>query len=189
MKTHIKILMMASLILLPYFYSCSGTQNPVKIVFPPEFGENEKPQSTASSKRFEQQDTTKTTAIEAAVEMSQKYAQLSVESTELKRQNETLQEESRQIHHKLEQTQTKLDSTQRELDQANDLIMEMQVELNNWKADVLGFREEMRQADIAQLQTLQKVLEILGGEVPGQIAVAEAATQSEQSQADPNTMQ
>jgi len=189
MKTHIKILMLASLILLPYLYNCSGTQNPVKIVFPPEFGENEKPQSAASSKRFEQQDTTKTTAIEAAVEMSQKYAQLSTESAELKRQNEKLQEENRQIHDKLEQTQTELDSTQRELNQANDLVMEMQVELNNWKADVLGFREEMREADIAQLQTLQKVLEILGGELPGQVAAAEAATGSEQSQADPNTMQ
>lgn len=189
MKIHIRILMLASLILLPYLYSCSGTQNPVKIVFPPEFGENEKPQSAASSKRFEQQDTTKTTAIEAAVEMSEKYAQLSAESTELKRQNENLQEESRQIQDRLQQTHIELDSTQQELSQANDLIMEMQVELNNWKADVLGFREEMRQADIAQLQALQKVLEILGGEVPGQVAAAEAATQLGPSQADPNSMQ
>ncbi len=189
MKTHIKMLMLASLIVLPCLYNCSGTQNPVKIVFPPEFGENEKPQSAASSKRFEQQDATKTTAVEAAVEMSQKYAQLSVESTELKRQNEKLQEENRQIHQQLEQARTELDSTQQELDQANNLIMEMQVELNNWKADVLGFREEMRQADIAQLQTLQKLLEILGGEVPGQVAAAEPATQSQRPNADPNTMQ
>ena len=43
----------------------------------------------------------------------------------------------------------------------------MRVELNNWKTNVLGFREEMRQADTEQLKALLKVLTILGGEVKG----------------------
>ena len=41
----------------------------------------------------------------------------------------------------------------------------MRIELNNWKTDVLGFREEMRDAEIEQLRALLKILEILGGEV------------------------
>jgi chromosome segregation ATPase len=181
--------MLLSLTLLPLVFGCSGGRNPVKIVFPPEFGENEKPQSAASPKRFEQQSTAQANAIETAIEMSEKYAQLSAESVELQKQNENLRQEKQQIHGKLQQTQAELDRTQKELSQANDLIMEMRVELNDWKADVLGFREEMRQADIVQLQTLQKVVELLGGEVPQQLAVADSAGQLRQPVTDPNMQQ
>ncbi|MFB0524723.1 MAG: hypothetical protein ACETVZ_04235, partial [Phycisphaerae bacterium] len=41
----------------------------------------------------------------------------------------------------------------------------MRIELNNWKANVLGFRDERREAEIAQLEALLKILKILGGEV------------------------
>ncbi len=186
MKPHIKTFMLLSLSLLPLVFGCSGGQNPVKIVFPPEFGENEQPQSTASPKRFEQENTSQANAIEAAIEMSEKYTQLSAESAELQKQNEDFRQENQRIHGNLQQTQAELERTQKELGQANDLIMEMRVELNNWKADVLGFREEMRQADIAQLQTLQKVVELLGGEVPQQLAVAGASGQPQRPVIDPN---
>jgi TolA-binding protein len=188
MKTHIIILMTVSLTLLPAVCGCSSGTNPVKIVLPPDFGEGSKPQSTASVKRFEQTDAAKTTAIEAAVEMSEKCSQLTAESAELKQKNESLRKERQQIENELEKTKTELQNTRRELSQANDLIMEMKVELNNWKADVLGFREEMRQADIAQLETLKKVLEILGGEVPGPIA-ADTGAKTTPTQVDPNVIQ
>jgi hypothetical protein len=41
----------------------------------------------------------------------------------------------------------------------------MRIELNEWKTNILGFRDEMRNADKAQLQALMKILEALGGEV------------------------
>jgi hypothetical protein len=49
----------------------------------------------------------------------------------------------------------------------------MLIELNNWKTDVIGFREEIRAADRAQLEALLKILKVLGGEpgaesVPGE---------------------
>ncbi len=186
MKSHIKMLMLLSLAMLPLVFGCSGGQNPVKIVFPPEFGENKQPQSAASPKRFEQQSSVQANAIEKAIEMSEKYTQLSTESAELRKQNELIQQEKQQISSKLQQTQTELERTQKELSQANNLIMETRVELNNWKVDVLGFREEMRQADIAQLQTLQKVVELLGGEVPQQLAVAGAVGQPQPPVIEPN---
>ena len=189
MKPHIKTLVLLSLALLPLVFGCSGGQNPVKIVFPPDFGGIEQPQSAASPKRFEQQDSTQANAIEAAVEMSERYTQLSAEAAELKKKNENLQQENQEIQNKLQQTQTELDRTQKELSQANDLIMEMRVELNDWKADVLGFREEMRQADIAQLETLKKIVELLGGEVPQQLAVADNVDKIQPTLIDPNTMQ
>jgi chromosome segregation ATPase len=189
MKTHIKILTISTLFLLPLFSGCSGGQNPVRIVFPPEFGDNEQPQSAANPKRFEEQNSAQADAIERALEMSEKCAKLSAESAELQKQNENLRQEKQQLNSKLQQTQAELERAQKELSQANDLIMETRVELNDWKSDVLGFREELRQADIAQLETLKKIVELLGGELPRQLAVADNAAQTQPTLTDPNTMQ
>jgi uncharacterized coiled-coil DUF342 family protein len=189
MKTYVKILMILSLLLAPLFPGCSGGQNPVRIVLPPDFGGNEQPQSAANPKRFEEQNSAQVDAIEKALEMSEKCAKLSAESAELQKQNEKLQQEKQQLSGKLQQTQAELERTQKELNQANDLIMETRVELNDWKSDVLGFREEMRQADIAQLETLKKIVELLGGEVPQRLAVADNAAQTQPTLTDPNTMQ
>ena len=172
---------------MPLIFGCGG-QNPVKIVLPPDFGEGHQPQSAASPKRFEKPASSGANAIEAAVEMSEKYAKLSAEATELKQKNEGLQQQNLEMQTKLQQSQTELERAQKELKEANDLIMETKVELNNWKADVLGFREEMRQADIAQLQTLQKVVELLGGEVPQQVA-ADTTVEPRPTVKDPNTTQ
>ena len=189
MKTHVKMLMILSLIPAPLFTGCSGGQNPVRIVFPPEFGDHEQPQSAANPKRFEEQNNAQADAIEKALEMSEKCEKLTADSAELKKKNEELQQKNQQLSGKLQQTQTELERTQKELSQANDLIMETRVELNDWKSDVLGFREEMRQADIAQLETLKKIVELLGGEVPQQLAVADDAARKQPALADPNTMQ
>jgi chromosome segregation ATPase len=189
MKTHIKILMILSLMLSPLFSGCSGGQNPVRIVFPPEFGGSDQPQNAANPKRFEEQNSAHADAIEKALEMSEKCSKLTAETTELQKQNENLQQEKQLLSSKLQQTKAELERTQKELSQANDLIMETRVELNDWKSDVLGFREEMRQADIAQLQALKKIVELLGGEVPQQLAVADDAVQTQPTLTDPNTMQ
>ena len=66
-----------------------------------------------------------------------------------------------------------LQQTQKELAEANGLLIEMRIELNNWKADILGFREEMRNAETAQLETLLRILKILGGQVTTEPARAE----------------
>ena len=43
--------------------------------------------------------------------------------------------------------------------------METPNELSNSKTDILGFRDELRDADKAQLEALLKILKALGGEV------------------------
>ena len=50
------------------------------------------------------------------------------------------------------------------------MLIEMKGELVSWKANVLGFRQEMQQAQAAQLLALGRVLKLLGGEAPGQDA-------------------
>ena len=188
MKSQFKILMLTSIIVILFTCGCSGLQNPVKIILPPDLSENDQPQSAANPKRFESSTAENPNAIESALEISEKYAELAAKTAELKQENKYLQEENLRTQKELEKAQTEFDRAQLELNEANDLIMEMRVEMNNWKTDVLGFREEMRQADIAQLETLQKVLEILGGEVTNQVATADSSKAVDSSQIDPNTL-
>ena len=167
MKTHIKIIMLSSLVLLILVCGCSANgQSPIKIFLPAETLKEEPQANNVNPKRFEQEEQSQAAAIESAMEISKKYAELSAEAAELKQQSKFLDEQNNQLRTTVKSTEVELEETQKELNEANDLIMEMRIEMNNWKADVLGFRDEMRQADIAQLQTLQRILETLGGEIP-----------------------
>jgi hypothetical protein len=65
----------------------------------------------------------------------------------------------------------------------------MIVELNNWKADVIGFRQEMRSAEKAQLEALLKILQILGGEVDLELRQDEQQGQSSTSAGVPDQSQ
>jgi chromosome segregation ATPase len=104
------------------------------------------------------------TAVESALELSEKYARLSDQTVELRAQNQQLQGENSELKAQVAALEDKLLQTQKELNEANALLIDMIDELNNWKNNVLGFRGEMRTAAKAQLEALLKVLELLGGE-------------------------
>ena len=104
------------------------------------------------------------TAVESAIELSEKYARLSDQTVSLREQNQRLASENANLKQQIGTLETKLGQTQKELNEANDLLIEMLTELNNWKTNILGFRSEMREAAKAELEALLKVLEILGGE-------------------------
>ena len=53
---------------------------------------------------------------------------------------------------------------QKELDEANAFLQQMHLELSEWKTDVLGFRDEIRKSQKAQLEALGKILSVLGAE-------------------------
>ena len=103
------------------------------------------------------------TALDSTVELTQRYALLSEECAKLKEQNKNITDENQNLKETATSLQTQLDQTKKELSEANDLLVEMRIELNNWKVDILGFRDEMRDAEKAQLEALFKVLTILGG--------------------------
>ena len=119
--------------------------------------------------RFSTPEQLKGNSLLRQLELSKKYAALSEEATQLKLERQDLVSENQQLKQKLAALQTESDQAKKELTEANDLLIEMRVELNNWKADVLGFRDEMRQADKVQLETLLKILKVLGGEVPADL--------------------
>jgi predicted nucleic acid-binding Zn-ribbon protein len=97
--------------------------------------------------------------------LSEKYARLSEQAVVLQQKTKDLIAENHRLKTQLTTSQAELNQTQKELTEANDLLIEMRIELNNWKIDILGFRDEIRNADKAQLETLLKILKILGGEV------------------------
>lgn len=127
-------------------------------------------QSDAFAQRFQEAAPKNPTVVESAIELSDKYARLSEEATSLKQQNQSLNSRNKQLQDQVAEIESRLKQTQKELSEANEVLVEMRVELNNWKADVLGFRDEMRNAQTAQLQALLKILKVLGGDSTTQTA-------------------
>jgi len=126
----------------------------------------ERPDSNEeSAKRFEPAPPKGKTAVETAMELSEKYAALSEEAAALRRSNEQLELRKRSLEKELAEVRKELKQTEKELGEANDLLVEMRIELNNWKSDVLGFREEMRDAERAQLEALLRISKFLGAEL------------------------
>jgi hypothetical protein len=125
------------------------------------------------SKRFPGPTIQGRTVVESAIELTEKYAKISEEALALRERNKNLVDENNNLKEQSSRLEADLKKTQKELAEANDLLIEMQVELNNWKMDVLGFRNEIRQAETAQLEALLKILRVLGGEVTAESASSE----------------
>jgi septal ring factor EnvC (AmiA/AmiB activator) len=106
------------------------------------------------------------------MKLSGEYARLSRDAALLRQQNEDLIAKNRQLNEQTVSLDAQLQQTQKELAEANSLLIDMRVELNNWKTDILGFRNEMRNAETAQLETLLRILKVLGGQVATESARA-----------------
>lgn len=130
----------------------------------------------STARRFQDTPLEGRTAVESAIELSEKYARLSDQTAALRDDNQRLLVENETLRQQIGDLETKLQRTQKELGEANELLIEMLSELNAWKTNILGFRGEMREAAKAQLEALLKILEVLGGE-------AEAGTLSRRHQA------
>lgn len=143
---------------------CVEVSQPLDAAFRPTGGAEKKMDSDAM-KRFQNTNSDAPTVMESAIELSKKYAALSDEMTALKLEKQTLASENSRLKQQAGAMEQELNQAQKELAEANDLLVEMQLELNNWKTDILGFRDEIRKADKAQLETLLKILKVLGGEV------------------------
>jgi uncharacterized coiled-coil DUF342 family protein len=103
-------------------------------------------------------------ALDSAIELSQKFAALTEEMSKLQAEKERLAVENSQLKEQVAKLKPEAEQARKELAEANDLLVEMRLELNNWKVNVLGFREEIREADKIQLEALLKILRVLGGE-------------------------
>ncbi len=134
---------------------------------------SEKQQMDSVAKRFQESASQQSTVVESAMELSKEHAKLSEEAAVLRQENKDLTARNQQLNDQVVTLEAQLQQTQRELSEANDLLITMRIELNNWKTDILGFRDEIRDAETAQLEALLKILKVLGGEVKTKSAQGE----------------
>jgi hypothetical protein len=105
-------------------------------------------------------------AVGTALAMSQKNAQLTEELLKAQEARHELEEMNRKLTAQVAALQGESQSAKKELADADEMLREMRADLDQWKANVLGFRDEMRQAEQAQAEALRKVLVLLGAEAP-----------------------
>ncbi|KPK43251.1 MAG: hypothetical protein AMJ65_06340 [Phycisphaerae bacterium SG8_4] len=168
-KTLSLLIMLTPIVLL---LGCSSEQTPVQTTAAHD--RLEIPQNDSVAKRFRESTPQNPTAVESAIELSEKYATLSEEAAMLRQANEGIVARNKQLEAQAAVLDGQLQQTRKELSEANDLLIEMRIELNNWKTDILGFRDEMRAAETAQLETLFRILKVLGGQVDGELASSDS---------------
>ncbi|MBE3134580.1 MAG: hypothetical protein IMZ55_14005 [Acidobacteria bacterium] len=115
------------------------------------------------------------TAVENALAWSEKYAKAVEALAREQEQSRRLAEESRQLTGQNVALTAEVTRTQKELQDANDLLIAVRRENEKWKANILGYRDEMRAAQKTELDALVKVLRLLGGDVSDQAAALPAA--------------
>ena len=176
----IKILLLISLLMLIFLLSnCVSVREPLDVAILSgstarlSSPKSEKQQSESVAKRFQESAPQKPTVVESAMELSKEHAKLSEEAAVLRQKNRDLIARNQQLKDQVVSLEAQLQQTQRELSEANDLLITMRIELNNWKTDILGFRDEIRDAETAQLEALLKILKVLGGEVKTKSAQGE----------------
>lgn len=148
--------------------SCTVPQERAQVIVTPPPAQE--PQNSSVAKRFQESAPRAPTAVESAIELSEKYAKLSEQASVLRQENQDVGTKNQQFKERLAALEAQLQQAQKELGEANSFLIETRIELNNWKADVLGFRDEMRDAEKAQLEALLKILQVLGGEVNAELA-------------------
>ncbi len=117
-------------------------------------------------------------AVDAAMEWAKKYAEASSKRDQLLQENRQLRQKQLTSQQQITKLQLELDRAERELTQANSMLLEMKTELEKWKTSVLGFRDEMRQSQKAQLDTLVRILTLIGGEVVENAPTTQPAMQT-----------
>jgi hypothetical protein len=120
------------------------------------------------------------TQVESSLLLSEKYAAIAVEGEKIRQENKRLTDENVELAKNNTKLQAELDQTAKELKEANSMLIDMRVEINNWKNNVLGFRDEMRTSQKAQLEALLRIMQLLGGESRKDDALATS------SDSDPN---
>ncbi len=186
-RRNIFLFLVNSAILIFFLTGCTPPQNSTETTILSGLAGGSVPAGDEMvAKRFQESAPQNPTAIESAIELSKRYAKLSEEVVVLRQKNRNLLNENQQLKNKLGNYSAQLGQTQKELTEANDLLINMRIELNNWKNDILGFRGEIRQADTEQLRALIKILEILGGELKIEPAESEENPQVSKTNAADN---
>jgi len=166
-KKNLSFLILAALTLL--LTGCRTFQKPVETIFNPDSAGHQN-NATMSAKRFADTASGGQTVVDSAITLARQHAELSEKNAVLQQKNLELIANNQQLKDQIAALEPELNQAKKELAQANDLLIEMRIELNNWKTNIIGFRDEMRDADKTQLQALLRILKALGGEVSPEVS-------------------
>ena len=110
-------------------------------------------------------------AVESALHWSNRYSETVEKLMVMQDECRQLTDANRLKSQENAKLQLELTQCRVELKAANEMLLEMRAELDKWKSNVLGFRQEMRQAQETQLTALRRVLKLLGAEVSEQAPI------------------
>lgn len=122
--------------------------------------------SASLERRFTDPLETRTDPTQLMTMWAQRYEESSRQNEQLRDNSSKLVLENARLMQENEKLKLELQECRRDMEQSNTLLEQAHVELSKWKTDVLGFREEIRQAQAAQLSALTKILRVLGAESP-----------------------
>jgi hypothetical protein len=96
--------------------------------------------------------------------LAQKNQAIGKQNANLKKRNDELVADNKRLMKRFDAMQSNLNIAEKELMDANEMLIEMRKELDGWKANVLGFREESNYVHKEQVKALVKILKLLGAE-------------------------
>ena len=104
------------------------------------------------------------TALDSALYWSEKYAEAVEKVANLQQENHTLTENNRRQSEQIIKLKREVEQCQKELDESNEMLLAMKEQLGKWRANILGYRDEIRQVQGTQLILLRRILKVLGAE-------------------------
>lgn len=119
-------------------------------------------------------------AVETALDLMKRNREAVDKIDKLQQENHDLMQKQLKLQDQVGKLQADLTLAQKELQDANEMMMEMRKNLEKWQGNVLGFRQEIRDAQQAQLNTMTKIVRLLGGDVG---AASQPATLSQPASA------
>lgn len=105
------------------------------------------------------------TAVESAMQWAEKYAQAAKELIVANKRLQEMEKEQKALQTRLAKAQSENEALKREIRDANAMLAAMKTELKEWRNNVLGFRNEILASQKAQLQAMQRIMHLLGGEM------------------------
>ena len=114
-------------------------------------------------------------AVETALAWAQKHMEVSAKLAASEKENRALTEKNQALAQQVEASKGQLAAAQKELNEANAMLKELEGRLAKWQENVLGYRQEMREAQKAQMEALGRVIKLLGGEASAVAAGKEGA--------------
>lgn len=117
-------------------------------------------------------------AVDSAIMWAEKYGKAVENLSATQDKLRQMSDDKAVIQRDLEKTRLELAQAQKELTDANTMLLEMKSELDKWKKDVLGNRNEMMKAHAAELDALRKIMKVLGSELADNPGIVPNAGQS-----------